>query len=205
MKFDKKYAFLFLLKFLGLFLVLYLFLPFYQGITGVGGKMYVRFLDEHVNLVQGFTLFLTGSAKILLQAFDLHVSQINYHVLRIEDSRGISVNPSCLGWGVMSFWIAFVFANEGTWRQKLKWMLLGVSSICLLNIARIALIAAANHFRWTVITSLDPHQVFNVLCYACIFILMYLYLKMQKNSKDRVVKNGQNDLNLSGLPKKVHA
>lgn len=178
--YDKKSPYLFFIKFLLCFFALYFFFPFYRGITGVGGKMYSPFLDHHINIVKGLTLFLTGSAKLILQVLHYEVSQPNYHTLRIGYSSGISVNPSCLGWGVMSFWIAFVFANNGSWKYKLKWMITGITSICILNITRIVLICVANHLHWKTITTLDHHQTFNIFSYGCIFILMYVYVGVQK-------------------------
>lgn len=177
---DKKSPYLFFIKFLAGFFILYLFFPFYQGITAIGGKMYSPFFDHHLNIIKGLSRFLTGAAKIFLEAIDYNVYQKNYYSLRIGDTGGIDVNPSCLGWGVMSFWIAFVFANNGRWTYKLKWMIAGIASICILNITRIALIALALHLRWKTITSLDHHQTFNIFSYGCIFILMYWYARIQK-------------------------
>jgi len=178
--FDSNPPYIFLVKFLLCFLILYLFFPFYRGITGVGGKIYFPFLDHHFNLIKGLSSFLTGCAKLILQLMHYEVNQQSYNTLRIAYSGGIRVNPSCLGWGVMSFWIAFVYPNSGNWRLKLKWMIIGVTSICILNIIRITLIAAAIHHHWQTITSLDYHQTFNVGSYGCVFILVYLYIQVQK-------------------------
>lgn len=176
----KSSPYLFFIKFLCSFFILYGFFPFYRGITGKGGILYSPFLNDHFNIIKGLTSFLTGAAKSILEALHYTVNQPNYHTLRIGYIRGVSVNPSCLGWGVMSFWIAFVFANNGGPKHKFKWMLFGVISIGILNITRIVLIAIASHLQWKTITSLDNHQVFNVFSYACIFILMYLYTRTQK-------------------------
>ena len=185
---DKKSPYLFFIKYLLCFLGLYLFFPFYQGVTGPGGRIYSSFLDKHFNLVRSFTSFLTGSARLVLEALHYSARQINYHTIRIGYSRGISVNPSCLGWAVMSFWVAFVFANNGSLKHKLKWMLTGVVAIILLNIIRIALIALANHSDWKMITSLDSHTTFNIFSYGIIFILMYVYTRVQKKYEG----NGRN-------------
>lgn len=176
----KKEAALFVTRFLLCFTALYLLFPLYRGLTGQGGSVYSEFLDTQLNLIKGFSYFLTSSAKLILEEFHYAVMQNDYHTLRIEHSRGVIVNPSCLGWGVMSFWIAFVFANAGTWEHKLWWMLRGLTAIILLNITRIVLITLANHQDWQFITSLDHHQTFNILSYSCIFLLMVWYIRMQK-------------------------
>ena len=189
--FHKKSPYLFCIKFLLVFFILYLFFPFYRGITGVGGKMYSPFLDSHFNIIRGFTGFLTGASRFILEALHYHVYQKDFHSIRIDSSRGINVNPSCLGWGVMSFWVAFVFANDGVWQHKLKWMFSGLFFICALNITRIVFITLAIHSRWRTVVSLDHHTIFNILSYGCIFILMYWYTYMQKKYEGTVYKQAQ--------------
>ena len=180
---DKKSPWLFFIKFLTGFCLLYVFFPFYWGLTGKGGLIYSATLDKNVNLIKAFTTFLTNSARLILEAANYQVFQRDYHSLRIGYSRGISVNPECLGWAVMSFWIAFVFANRGSGKHKTKWICTGVVSIILLNIIRIALIALANHLDWKTITTSDPHKTFNIFSYGCIFILMLLYIQAQKKAE----------------------
>lgn len=189
--YSKASPYLFFIKFLLSFFILYLFFPFYWGLTGIGGTLYSPFLDHHLNVIKGLTVFLTGCAKYILEALHYTVKQPNYYTLRIGYSRGINVNPSCLGWGVMSFWVAFVFANYGSLKHKLKWTLLGITSICILNITRIVLIAVASHLHWKTITSLDHHQTFNVFSYGCIFIFMYLYISFQKKYEENLIQHQQ--------------
>lgn len=191
---EKNSPLSFLIKFLLCFFALYYFYPFYRGVTGEGGRIYSSFLDHHLNLVWGLTSFLTGAARLILAAFHYNVTQSNYHTLRIEYSRGISVNPSCLGWAVMSFWAAFVFANQGTWQRKLKWIAGGIASIVTLNIIRIVLICIANHLNWRLITSLDAHDTFNVFSYGCIFLLMFWFARSQKKYEGIKVAGGEQSL-----------
>jgi exosortase/archaeosortase family protein len=186
----KSSPYLFIIKFLLCFFILYLFFPFYRGLTGIGGRLYSPFLDHHLNIIEGLTRFLTSASRFFLEALHYPVYQKNYHSLRIGQTRGINVNPSCLGWGIMSFWIAFVFADRGTWRHKLKWMMIGVAAIYLLNIIRITLIAIAIHLHWKTITSLDQHQMFNIFSYGCIFMLTYYYTRVQKKHEGTAYKTG---------------
>lgn len=178
---NKKSPFLFFVKFLSAFTVLYFLFPLYWGLTGTGGKMYSPFLAKYFNLIEWFASFLTNCAEAILNILGYKTFQRQYNVLRIEQSRGIIVNPSCLGWGVMSFWFAFVFANEGTKMYKAKWIAVGLSTIITLNIFRIALIALANHLKWTTITGLDHHQTFNIASYGCVFILMFIFIQKHSN------------------------
>lgn len=182
----------YLIRFSLLFIFLYFSFPFYRGITGEGGMIYSSFVAKYLNLITGLTSLLTNAAKTILQALDYTVSQKNYHTLRIMNSRGISVNPSCLGWGVMSFWAAFVIADSTSFFFKIKWLIIGLVSILLLNIVRIVLIALANHLHWNFITTLDPHQTFNFFSYCLLFILILIYLKIQKKHQNLFHKGKRN-------------
>lgn len=177
---DKKTPYSFVIRFLGFFLLIYSIFPLYRGLVGPGGYVYSTFFDHYLNLIRGFTFILVQPAKAVLLLFDYEVVERNYHSLRIIGSPGISVNPSCLGWGVMCFWAAFIYANKGTLSHKWKWAIIGLSAIALLNISRIIFILLASHYRWPAITSLDYHQSFNLASYICIAILVLFYLRVQR-------------------------
>lgn len=194
---DTNSPYSFIIRFLFFFLALYYFFPFYRGVIGPGGKLYSSFLEHNLNLITAFTKFLTGSAKVLLDIAGYDTVQKNYHSLKIGYSRGISVNPSCLGWGVMSFWAAFVLADKGSARHKAKWAVGGITLIVLLNITRIALIALANHLNWSPITSLDHHMTFNIASYACIIMLVAVYIRMQKKYERTYISSEQTERKLS--------
>ena len=181
---DKKSPYLFFIKFLFFFFLLYFFFPFYRGVTAPGGILYSPFLAEHFNIIEVFTRFLTNSSKLILENLRYKVFQPDYHTLRLGRSGGVNVNPSCLGWAVMSFWVAFIFANKGDWKHKLIWMITGIISICTINIIRISLVTISLHLHWKNFASLDHHQTFNLFSYGCIFILMYWYIRVQKKYEE---------------------
>jgi exosortase/archaeosortase family protein len=175
----------FLIKFLFLFAFLYGLFPFMRGITSPDGKFYAQFVADYLDIVKALTRFLTNAAKATLELLQYETRQRDYQTLRIEHSRGIIVNPSCLGWGVMSFWTAFVLANKGVWQYKLKWIFMGLFFIMLLNTIRIALVALANHLHWHTVTSLDHHLVFNILSYCIIALMIAWFIKVQKKYEAR--------------------
>ncbi|GEO07630.1 hypothetical protein SAE01_01260 [Segetibacter aerophilus] len=152
--------------------------------------MYSPYFESHFNIITSLTRLLTTSANYVLEGVGFETIQKDYHSIKIGYSKGITVNPSCLGWAVMSFWVAFVSANKGSLSYKLKWVLFGLTSVILLNIIRIALIAVANHANWRTITSLDHHQTFNVASYVCIAILIGGYVNVQKKY-ERIHRAGE--------------
>ena len=174
---KSKSPYIFVVRFIGYFVIFYFFFPAYRGIVGQGGLVYSSFLENHFNIITGLTRILTNSANAILEILQYSTLQKNYHSLKIVNSPGISVNPSCLGWGVMSFWAAFTLANIGSIVFKLKWLLFGIISIMTLNITRIILIVLANHHKWSFISSLDHHLTFNIFSYLFIFLLTGFFIK----------------------------
>jgi exosortase/archaeosortase family protein len=175
----------FLIKFLLFFGFLYLLFPFFRGVTAQEGGMYSPFVDNYFNIVKAFTTFLTSGARMLLELFQYEPQQLDYQSLRIGTSAGIIVNPSCLGWGVMSFWTAFVVANGGGWQHKLKWTVMGLLFIIILNISRLALITLALFKHWQTIRYIDHHFAFNILSYCIIGVLILWFISRQKKYETR--------------------
>lgn len=152
----------------------------YRGLVGQGGMLYSSFLDHHLNIITGLSEFLTSSSNVILEIFQYSTFQRNYYSLKITNSPGIIVNPSCLGWGVMSFWAAFTLAHISSLSFKVKWLLIGIVAIIILNISRIILIVLANHHKWNFISSLDHHLTFNIFSYLFIFLLIVFFIKHLK-------------------------
>lgn len=82
---------------------------------------------------------------------------------------------SCLGYGVTSFWLAFVFANTGSWKKKLLWMLGGALALLVINILRLAFVALASHKGWAYPLGWDHHTWFNIAAYGMIFLMIFFY------------------------------
>jgi exosortase/archaeosortase family protein len=181
---DKLAPYAFIIKFLFLFAFLYLLFPFFRGIVAPGGTFYSSFAQHYVNPVKGLTSFITSGARVVLEMLNYETLQRNYSTLRIASSRGIVVSASCLGWGVMSFWAAFVVANKGDWQHKLKWLVIGISSILLLNILRISMVALGNHFSWDTIIN-DHHLIFTILSYSLVILMILWFITVQNKHEAR--------------------
>ena len=98
----------FVVLFLALFALFYYFNIFYIGITAPGNH-YSEFLDQHLNYIRGFRVFLisVSAAVMRLFGYEVFTSDTTLHAL---NAGGINVVYSCLGFGVMSFFVAFVIA-----------------------------------------------------------------------------------------------
>ncbi|RZJ86015.1 MAG: hypothetical protein EOO20_19175, partial [Chryseobacterium sp.] len=102
----------------------------------------------------------------------------------------LRINYSCLGLGVMSFLAAFVLAFPASWKSTFKMLIIGLISIYLLNIARIAGLgllfgffqSQRNYFEY-------HHEIFNVLVYIVIFIMLYIWIRRNTRVNNEVEKN----------------
>ncbi len=103
----------------------------------------------------------------------------------IRGTHGVNIIWACLGFGVMSFWMAFVVAHKAAWKYKLKWVTIGIGLITGINILRIASIALGNHNGWKRYTSIEPHFAFNVASYAAIIGLAIWFVRVYNRNNNR--------------------
>ncbi len=109
--------------------------------------------------------------------------------IRIVDGiGGVNVVYSCLGYGVTSFWIAFVFANRGSWKRKLAWMIGGTLALWFINVLRLSLVMLANNNNWAIPFGWDHHTWFNIFAYVLIFLMIYVYDKNLKKQNQRTAQ-----------------
>ena len=151
-----------------------------MGITSPGGKAYSPFLDHYLNIPNWLTYLIAKSAMGLLKLLGFAAYQHAPNNVRIENGGGVNILWACLGFGVMSFWVAFITAHRAAWKYKLKWCVIGISIIIALNIIRIMMIALAYHFKWKMIMLLDAHQTFNIASYMLLFVLVFWFIVKYK-------------------------
>lgn len=168
-------AYRFLLSFFLLFAIFYSFNIFYIGITSPG-RLYVPFLDEHLNYIRWWRkgLLESSAAVIRLFDYDLYTTPIR---LQVDGRRGVVLVYSCLGYGIMSVFAAFVLAwPDKPWKSKLLFLAFGLIIIQLLNIARlIGLSLLGRNFPFY--HTIDHHTVFNIAVYAVLLVMVYFWLR----------------------------
>jgi exosortase/archaeosortase family protein len=96
-------------------------------------------------------------------------------MIRITGGRAVIVSMSCVGYGVYSFWIAFVIANKGRFWKKARWIIVGLLGLWFINGIRITLFLAAINKDWPMPLGLNHHTWFNIAAYLLIFIMIWLY------------------------------
>ena len=94
----------------------------------------------------------------------------------------------CVGYGVYSFWIAFVAANTGTFLKKTIWIVAGLIGLWFINVIRITLFLTSINKGWPMPLGLDHHTWFNIFAYLLIFGMIWWYDKDSKKAKVKIQK-----------------
>ena len=178
----------YLVKFIGIFCVLYFGTKALIGLVSPGGY-YVAFLDQYFNYISWLRASLLYAIKLLFTLTDFSVYNKNIYTIGIENGSGIHIVYSCLGYGVMSFWSAFVLANAGSKKKKASWLLLGLLIIWSINVLRLSIFMLSNNNHWQIPFGLDHHNLFTVFAYGGIFIMMYFFDRSGKEIKNTYVNS----------------
>ena len=162
-----------------------------MGLAAPGGH-YVAFVHNYLDYINWFRFALLHTSKMVLTFLGYDVFVENIYIIRMRYGLGVRVVYSCIGFGVMSFWIAFVFANSGSWIKKTKWILGGLLIIWCINVARIILLLVAINKNWKTFFSIDHHTLFNIATYTAIFIMIYFFSKSDKGLRKETseIRNG---------------
>ena len=171
----------FIILFILLYLLFYGFNTAYIGITAKGG-FYIPFLDQHLNYINWWRTFTIKSSATILQWMDYNVYTHNFH-LKVIGKHGFTLVYTCLGYGIMSVFTAFVLAFPGKIKSRYGFLVLGIVIIQLLNTLRLILLALYWDRRAPLL-KIDHHDLFNIVVYAILILLVYVWLRyVNKASK----------------------
>jgi len=171
----------FLIKFLVIFLVLYLGTLAIIGLAAPG-KYYSPFIEKYFDYVSWIKHSLMKGAAVIAHLFGFNTREEPGFLVRIIGGRGVIIAMDCVGYGVMSFWSAFVIASPGAWKRKIVWLLLGLISLWFINVLRIGIFLVAINKGWGMPLGWDHHTWFNIIAYAFIFLMIWAF---DKNIKQR--------------------
>ena len=172
---DKKFI-RFLLVFTATFLFFYFAAQFITGLAVKGG-MYNSFVEKYFNVAGWLRSSLILTTKWLVALFGIDTVRTDDYVLRIPNANGIRIVYSCLGFGVMSFWIAYITATVAQFKRKIKWLVGGLIIIWIINVARISMVLVSGNKGWKFPLGWDHHTWFNIVAYCTIFAMMYFFEK----------------------------
>ena len=168
------------LRFLFRFLLVFA-LGYFGSIAVIGlsspGQWYSPFIDQYLDYISWMRQALLAGSQWMLSLFgiDTYITP-NFHI-RYFQGRGVFLAYDCIGYGVMSFWIALVVSLQGRWVKKTAWIILGLALLYLINIARISLFLVVTNKNTQMPLGLDHHTWFNIFAYLVIFILLYFFYR----------------------------
>jgi exosortase/archaeosortase family protein len=171
-----KNLWIYFIKFAGVFCILYFGTLAVIGFSAPGG-VYSPFVAKYFDYVSGIKISLIGAAGFILSVFGIQTHTEPGFLIRINGGRGVIIAMNCVGYGVYSFWIAFVAANSGKFWKKFRWIVSGVLALWLINVIRITLFLVAINKGWPMPLGINHHTWFNIVAYLMIFILIWLYDK----------------------------
>lgn len=176
-----KAAILFVVKLLVCYLLFSQGNLFMNSVMSEGGRYYDAYLASHFNYIQALKSALILPAVWIIKLFGFYAIY-NQSDIMVVDGPWLRINYACLGLGVMSFLAAFVIAFPAKLKAKLKLLVMGILMIYLLNVARIAALGVLlGFFKSQRRNFTYHHEVFNIIVYICVFILLYYWIK--KNTK----------------------
>ena len=172
-----KYNFIqFLLVFALVFLLCYFSALFITGLTVEGG-FYSSFIAKYFDVASWLRTSLISGTKIVVSLFNIETVRTSDYILRIPNANGIKIVYSCLGFGVMSFWVAYIIATVAPRRKKILWFFIGLLIIWFINVIRLSMVLLAGNKGWRFPFGWDHHSWFNIIAYLFIFTMMYFFEK----------------------------
>jgi len=161
----------FFVRFIGIYIVLYYGNLLFWGIIDPK-NYYSPFADKYLNYISLLITSVFGFSSMIIHFFGVDTI-VDGRYLFIPNGTALYMDQPCLGLGVMFFWIAFIFAAKNPATFKIKWAIIGVLSIWLINCARVTLLFFALEKNWA-IGRLDAHDMFNYAAYVVIALLIWL-------------------------------
>jgi exosortase/archaeosortase family protein len=183
---QQKSFLIYLLKFTGVFCLCYFGTLAVIGIAAPGG-WYSSFVHTYLDYVSWLKWSLIHATGFILSLFNISTTTEPDFLIRFTGRRGVIIAMDCVGYGVYSFWIAFITANKGEVTKKILWIVLGLLGLWLINVIRITLFLTAINKGWPMPLGLDHHTWFNIFAYLLIFLMIWFYDKSFKNNSD--IKN----------------
>lgn len=169
----KSVSLVYILKFSAIFCTCYFGTLAVIGLSAPGG-FYSPVVQNYFDYTSWLRNSILHASKWLLSVFNYDTVIDGRYLLKVKEGYGVRIVYSCLGVGIMSFWIAFIAANKGILTKKLEWMSAGLLLIWLANITRISLLLVALSNHWST-PFFDHHTWFNIFVYSLIFGLIYFY------------------------------
>jgi len=163
---SKKFLFFFFL----LFITFYMSNIFFIGITNPKG-IYFPDLDRHFNYISKWRSLYISLSAYLLEVLGYEPTTCKTG-LSVKGFSGFRLVYSCLGYGIMSCFSAFVISFPKPFLSKVLFLFTGLLLILVLNTCRFILLAI---YYKPEMSNIDHHTIFNCTIYLTMIILTYIW------------------------------
>ena len=176
-------------RFLGAFCLLYFGTKAVIGLTVPGGY-YSEWVADNFNYPSLLRYSLLHGTRLMAGVFGYDTYLRDAYHITMVNGRGIHLAYDCYGYGLLSFWIAFIFANQGSFRKKTFWILAGCITIWGLNVCRLTLVLIASNKKMQLPYNWSHHTFYNIITYAFIFVMIWLFSRSEKRaaSKENLIQ-----------------
>jgi exosortase/archaeosortase family protein len=160
-----KRTLIFIIKFLSLVAVLNACYYGYVGLVDPKGSYYSAFLARF-SIIDLLTQAIIYPVKWLMGLLG-YAMENHDNIIRIAGSSGVKIAFPCLGIGIMIVLVSFIISYplKG---EKIKFIMLGLIAVHLINIARIFTILTVNH-KYPALKG-NTHEYFNYIAWLMCFL-----------------------------------
>lgn len=147
------------------------------------GKYYSPFIENYLDYVSGLKQSMIWAVGKLAALLGYETYQLPDYIIRIKQGAGVKIAMSCVGYGVYSFWAAYVMVNDGSFKRKAIWAVGGLLLLWLINVIRITAVLIAVQNGNAMPLGIDHHTWFNIIAYGFIFLMIWKYERRMKKAK----------------------
>lgn len=128
-----------------------------------------------------YEIIHTGSETTYFELVDKQ--GIGKAIIYINNQRGVGVGDNCNGLELQILFLGFLFCFKTSILKKIKYSIIGVFTILILNIIRVTLLTRMNFLNYQY-ADFAHHYLFKMIIYSVVFIIWIFYLKKIKLLND---------------------
>lgn len=177
LKFKQQYPeYFFVINLLLFFALFYYACEAIIAITAKGG-LYSSFIAEHFNVVQWYRQSILQASCYISNLLGYKTEVASSTTILGFNNFSVTVVYSCLGYGVSSFWAAFVVAYPSSSKPKWLWFVVGLVLIWFANVLRIFLLLLKVNEAKDIAQFSQHHLVYNITVYCIVLVMVYFFTK----------------------------
>jgi len=171
---------IYLIKFLSIFFGLYLVTDIIIALSAPEGY-YNEIISSYFDYISWLKKSLLYGAGIMAHLFGYTTLLEPNFLIRVINGKGVIIAMSCVGYGVMSFWCAYILVSKNSKIILLLWLVGGLFLLWFINACRIGLFLVSINKGWNMPLGLNHHTWFNIFAYGAILIMIIIHENSIKN------------------------